>query len=252
MAALYTVTMVRNEADRFLRSALGVWSLFSDAIIALDDHSDDATPELLSDNPKVIWAESDSPVFAWGAESGPRQKLWKLAWHASKPGDWLFWLDADMIPSRNPRDFLGHSSATAWNFRLYDLWHVDRWSRLLYRSDGFWRGHLHPRTWLIRRPDAEPSDGWQWSDRGIHCGHFPLNLRADVIGVATVDYSILHYAYSSTDLRVAKHDQYLATAKLLTDSERQHAASIMDPNPNLVPLPFTPDYRLLANTPVLQ
>ena len=75
--SLVVALMVRNEADRYLRSALSAWSDFADEIVALDDGSTDATPDLLAEfGCDVIRWTGDR---AWGAEASPRAALWNAA-----------------------------------------------------------------------------------------------------------------------------------------------------------------------------
>jgi hypothetical protein len=92
----------------------------------------------------------------------------------------------------------------------------------------------------------EPEEGWKWNERGVHCGHFPANLLSRRIVYAPSDYSLLHLAYSTPELREAKHAQYMTVAEQLSDFERAHASSILF-EPTLARLPFTPELTLSMN-----
>jgi glycosyltransferase involved in cell wall biosynthesis len=232
--------MIRNEADRFLRSALSAWWEFADDIIILDDASTDDSREICKDaGANVISAEMEE--VAWGKEALTRAKLFNVALNAANEGDYIFFLDADMVPARNPRRLMA-TEADAVAFVLYDLWAYDD-SRLYFRNDTFWQGHLNPRVWMIQKPEI-PEEGWSWNDRGIHCGHLPLNLRSSRIASAPLDYGILHYAYLTSSLRAEKSSQYLSVRSQLTTFEVAHATSIMDEVPQISPLAFTPEYEL--------
>jgi len=226
------VTMVRNEADRYLRSAFSCWRQWADEIIAYDDHSTDATPELLQDCtivPPVQKAE------AWGNESVPRVALWNAALQSKC--DWLIWLDADMIPAANPCD-LQARDVDAIAFRLYDLWD---WRSSAYRVDGAWQAHHNPRIWMIRNPRRGE---WQWNERGIHCGHMPINYQPQRVLIAPQEYGILHYGYAEATDRPIKAAQYASTEQQMSAAEITHARSINDESYITFPLPFIPQWRL--------
>lgn len=241
MSKLIVCCLAKNEASRFWRSALEAWWQFADDIIVLDDGSTDGT-DVIAVEARALIIARETLTSAWGNEAPARGQLWALALEKAEPGDWIFVLDADMTPARDPKPLL-EANADAIAFKLYDLW-----TPSTYRSDHFWKGHLFPRVWLVKRPE-EPAEGWKWPERGIHCGHFPRNLAFQKRPMAAPeDYSLLHYAYSTPELRSQKLDQYLAVHDQLSDFELRHALSITDAEPQLEPLPFEPQYRLeIAN-----
>jgi len=53
---------------------------------------------------------------------------------------------------------------------------------------------------------------------------------------APKDYAILHYGYANVQDRKIKHDAYLEQKHQLYGSEREHAESIIDKDPHLLPL----------------
>src|SRR5262245_56380245 len=96
--SICVATMVRNEADRYLGSALRAWREFADEIVALDDCSEDSTPALLHDaGARVDSTRTLQLAQAWGNEALPRKMLWDMA--LATRCDWILWLDADMVPA---------------------------------------------------------------------------------------------------------------------------------------------------------
>jgi hypothetical protein len=181
----------------------------------------------------------DAPL-AWGQEGSARDTLFALAWDTTPIDGYILFLDADMIPARNPR-FLMETEAEGICFRLYDLWETDP---LRYREDEFWRGHRVPRAWMIRKRKRRPEKWGSLSGKGIHSGHLPGNIDIRTWAYSPNDLPLLHYAYSTPKLRETKHAQYMSVANELSDFEKRHAASIVDPNPQLHRLPFDPEYTL--------
>lgn len=233
---LAILTLVRNEASRWLPSLLQGWTQFADRIIALDDSSTDSTPELLHSCPKVELHRRAAATPMWGQEAHARQQLWRLG--AASGAEWLLCLDADMIPACNPRPLL-HPAVDAIAFRLYDLWHLNP---PLYRTDAYWRGHEYPRVWAVRNPGRAFIE--TWPDRGMHCGHFPNNLLIKRCITAPPEHSLLHLAYSDKDSRVAKREQYMDQAMQLSLPELQHAASITDSPVQLSKFPHPIEYSI--------
>lgn len=225
---LTVASIVRNEADRFLPSALEAWGEFADRIVVLDDGSTDATPDILK--AADVEYHRQEPLMA-GAEWKARRKLWRLA---SEDADWVLHLDADQVPSCDPRP---HLEPPVSAFRVYDLWSEDT-----YRSDAWWTGHK--RCWWpsVHVPSLPGGFTDEWPERGWHSGHVPANVPGPVHPVQGC--AILHYAYASPELREEKAAMYDDLAPHLTEQERFHASTITTPNPRTEPLPFTPEWPL--------
>lgn len=218
---LVSALLCRNEANRFLRPVLERCLSFSDTVCVLDDRSTDETPKIAESLGCQVRTRSILADPAWGKESAARKELWD--WGASEAKDgWLLICDADQILHGDPRPLTQAWDVNTWSFVLYDCW-----SPTHYRADGFWRGHLTPRPWLFR-PSAVPH-GWvaEWPARGIHPGHSPMNFPI-IPAVAPPDtYYWEHLAYSTPELRVQKHAQYVAQKDQLHPLELAHAESIL-------------------------
>lgn len=234
---LTVATIVRNEENRFLPSALEAWKQFADRICALDDGSTDRTVELLL----VAGAEvhqQDPSMFRGpiADEWRSRRKLWHLATRGGT--DFVIWLDADQVLSCDPRPFL--RKPVHPYFRVFDLWGENE-----YREDAWWTGHLSP-WWggvyapLLHHLFEDFQD--QWNERGVHCGHLPSNLPGLKHDLG-YECAVLHYGYSTPELREQKAARYEELAASLTRQERFHARTILSPA-KTKPLPFEPTWRL--------
>ena len=137
--------MIRNEMDRFLPRTLEVWNDFSDSIIIVDDGSTDGTKEAAEGAGACVIDAKNKRKTAWGNEAPTRKLLFETAWDFTSEGDYIFFLDADMIPARCPRPIIDSKGET-FAFFLYDLWEPKK-----YRDDSYWAGHFHPRPWMIKR-----------------------------------------------------------------------------------------------------
>lgn len=234
MSRVVVVSMIRNEADRFLESALVAWDEFADKIVIVDDNSTDDSRVIARSFSKVrLHHREELYVPAWGDEAPARAELFDVAMKETEPGDFLLWLDADMTPLRDPRPLFSDLHDT-YAFPLYDLWTLDA-DRPLYREDAMWYGHRAPRAWAIRRPESFEA---RWNRRGVHCGHLPANWQGRNVLFAPCDYGLLHYGYAAPHLRAEKLEQYRRLSHQLTEAERHHAESIGDETPNLKPLNY--------------
>lgn len=248
-ARIIVALLMRNEADRFLRSALSAWETFASRIVVVDDSSTDESVHIARGHTHVDpLIELGDPTVAWGSEAHARKLLWEYALQeAVAERDWVFVLDADMTPDSGKIATLVRELAVrsptvgAIAFPMYDLWGHNENGALLYRSDGYWQAHYHPRVWMVKVP-KQPKEGWKWVERGIHCGHFPENLPPTRTVICK--HSLLHYGYFTPEIRLEKYARYVSVDGILTPFERAHANSILAENPVLDVLPFTPELEL--------
>lgn len=240
MAGHITVaTIVRDEASRFLPSALEAWGQFADRICVLDDGSTDRTVELLLTAGAEVH-QQDPCMFRGHVadEWRSRRKLWHLATRSGT--EWVIWLDADQVLSCDPRPFLESAHPC---FRVFDLWSDDE-----YREDAWWTGHQR-NWWSGAYVPSLPGDFRdQWNERGVHCGHVPVNLPGPKHAMPP-ECSVLHYGYAFPELREQKAARYDEISASLTPQEQFHARTILRPA-NTKPLPFEPAWRLRLTTSV--
>lgn len=243
MARIIVASIVRNEADRYLPSALEAWSSFADEIVAIDDDSDDDTPNLLADAGAQLRRASllglEGP--AWGREAPYRRTLFNFALDAADDSDIILWLDADMTPARSPAEIFSEGG-DVFLFNLYDLFQLDPPA---YRHEPpYWVAARGWRPWALRAGYAKTlsTDGW---DRGIHSGHIPGYNRLTAVEVfMPPSFGLLHYGYATSADRIRAADRYATVADDLTEQERAHASTILDDSPQLVELPYEPDWEL--------
>lgn len=222
---LVSSVLARNEAglDRYFRKVLSRCLEFSDAVVVLDDRSEDDTADVAAELGCIVKTRSILDSRAWGAEGKARQELWELALtHATGYDDWILVVDADHEMVGDYRSLCLSRDVNAWSFVLFDCW-----SETQYRSDEYWHAHTAPRPWLYA-PHRVPA-GWQpeWSSRGVHPGHAPSNFPY-VLGIAPTDtHHILHWGWANPVHRQVKYQQYLREAHQLSPFERAHVESIL-------------------------
>lgn len=239
-SSLIVAALVKNESSRYWKSCLQTWSEFADKIVVLDDNSTDKTAAMARKVKKAV-VYTRYGASAWGAESEARRELFDTAMSEAEVGDHVLWLDADMVPLADPREFINNRSDTYF-FTLYDLWGRDGKDRLVYREDAFWSAHTRPRAWMVRKSKHLPSE---WGDRGLHCGHLPLNYESHTPFFVPPSHALLHYGYADEADRHEKAAAYLAKRDQLSVQEVAHARSIVDDAPFLKPLLVKPKWELI-------
>ena len=222
-------SIVKNEVSRFLEPALASWQQFADRIVVLDDGSTDESAEMAREMGCEVHSE---PVGMFGEEWKARKRLYELA---TEGAEWVIWLDADQTLSSDPAP---HLVAPMVAFRVFDLWSADT-----YRADAWWQGHRGCWWRAIHAPSYAGMDG-KWAERGWHSGHLPVNQPGPV-HPTPIECSVLHYAYSSPELRAQKAAMYEALGPHLTPEERFNAGTITAPNPPTRELPMKPMWPLL-------
>jgi glycosyltransferase involved in cell wall biosynthesis len=148
---IVAVMPVRNESGRYLREALTHLVRWVDAIVVLDDASDDDTFEVAASFPKVLRYRNNVPEYRQEA-AGLRSRLWRLA--SRENPDWILAINADEIFEDriiNEVGFLiGQEDYDVIYFRVFDFWKSD----IFYRIDGPWNPWKNFLPLMVRyRPD---------------------------------------------------------------------------------------------------
>lgn len=217
---LVTALLVRDEADKYLPRVLKRCAEFSDEILVLDDGSTDDTVTIATEMGCLVKQRPQSGM--WGNESPARAELFERATKLAK-GGWVLVNDGDQLLVGDPRPLVETWESNTICFPLYDLWDSEN----TFRADGYWAGYRVARPWLVR-PSFVP-DGWtpQWSGRGLHCGHLPINWPM-VCPVQTDMIYWAHLGYLTKSHREQKYARYLEQRDALTPGELSHARSILD------------------------
>ncbi len=192
---LVSLLPVRNGAP-YLPRHLASASVYADAIVALDDGSNDDTRELLDDDPlvKVILANPSRPSYRGWDDAANRNRLLEAASELNP--EWVLFLDADeSIPSDDGdalRSFL-HCDAIAG--LAYGLVHHRMWGDVEYDEETRWIYRLF--AW---RP------GLQVPDRKLHFNPVPDTIR-DGLWVRTT-IRVQHFGSSSDRHLLGRRQKY--------------------------------------------
>jgi len=238
---IIVATIVRNEADRYLPSALEAWGEFADRIVAIDNGSTDDTTELLHETgARIIRPPDDAPM--WGNEAPFRKALYELAIGYATDDDVIFFLDADMVPLRDPSD-LFLANVDVFSFNLYDVWQYSE-NQCYYRFDPpFWIADKVWRPWAVRAGYARTLH--YDAERGIHCGHLPSTvLDTDQVIYAPTPFGLLHYGYATEEDRERAFTRYEGARDELSADEWRHVDTILHPSPQLTLLTTKPTWML--------
>lgn len=172
-------------------------------------------------------------------EAAARQELWEYVLKAATPGDWVVCLDADeFIPPRGwntiNRVMDGCRASDMLCARMYDMW-----SETMYRSDSLWTAHT--RAWPIAVRISEKqytrSQGRNphgFINKHLHCGRFPAHYLAQQ--GALCGAPVLHFSYHTPELRAYKYNRYMALDGAGKYGSLRQYKSIVDSNPNLLPI----------------
>ncbi len=218
--------LVKNEANRWLHDCLLVFRKLCDEIIVLDDCSDDNTPDICKlydckvfHSEKSLWSEN---------EVIQRKKLFDLTIKHANNNDWIICLDADELLIYEHIAYIKYIMNSLSNqingiaFKLYDMWNND-----YYRQDEFWRAHFYHWAMAIR---YDKSLNYQWSNKKLHCGRFPLNSAPRTLPTMI---PIKHMGWSTQEDRIKKYNRYMEVDPEGKEGILGQYKSILDKNPNL-------------------
>ncbi len=217
MTDIYSLTVVRNEADRYLAQMLDALVPAVDGSFVFDDCSIDTTRDLAKGAGCTVIQRADTTPSFLEHEGRFRQAAWRSfqACMSPSPGDWVFSVDADeMLTSNgNPGETIHALVAVAdvwgkWSvpIRIPEVFGTDDDGCPMIRMDGFWNTIVANRLFAFDGPDA------QFRDRAMGCGSAPVYVDAMPQAHEATDVFLLHYGYAASADRKAKHERYTALA----------------------------------------
>jgi glycosyltransferase involved in cell wall biosynthesis len=217
---LVAALVVRNEADRYLRSVLDDLETYCDRICVLDDGSTDATPDVCARHPRVHLLRNEASLF-WRDESALRRQLWAAA--AGLDPEWILALDADeMLEERFKRErdrYLDQRRYPAVGARFHQFWG----STTHYRVDKAWNPAASCQPVLVRHMPGYP---YRWPARRLHCGRVPQNVPGPML---CDGLRVKHFGYANPADHPRKHDLYVRHDPQGLYCLRAHYDSILDP-----------------------
>lgn len=207
--------VTRNEADRYLASALKNLVDLVDVMFVYDDNSDDGTPDLARDLGADVVVHPAGPSFL-EHEGRFRNLSLGAMWTVEHPveGDWILGIDADeALAPHDPamlRSAVAHGihafrrggRATGLSLPIREVWGFSGNGQPLIRQDGYWAQNRHHRLWAWPRHPEMP----QYRDAALGVGATPLHAATRGFGVTGLE--ILHYGYAHPDDRAERVARY--------------------------------------------
>lgn len=199
---LFALIQVRNEA-RFLPGWLENVAPSVDGIIALDDGSTDATPDLLSAHPKIVELLRNPPGQPWDERANQMALVQAGRRHG---GDWFMCLDADHRLEQGFAAKVGDllRQAEAENIHVYSFLLRELWGdRHHYRVDGKWR--KRERHKIFRNNPAHR----RFDPRPLHRYWMPLELVSQLATCSRdIGFNLYHLRMIAKADRDARHARY--------------------------------------------
>ena len=231
---LFSLTVARNEASRYLASMLANAVDVVDERFFYDDRSTDDTLRI-AENAGCIVAKRANGVPSFLEHEGQfRQAAFDTFIGAMKPsvGDWILSWDAD--------EFLVYKgdncctrcavdqaivtaevqSAKSIVLPVPEVFGWDTDGTPLVRTDGFWGGIAGTRLFRF-----EP--GGRFANKPMGCGSEPGYIQGAPMSRTAYGLYLMHLGYSRVEDQVAKHQRY--TSLLAHGHADSHVQSIVGP-----------------------
>jgi glycosyltransferase involved in cell wall biosynthesis len=213
--------MVRNEAGRYLEEAISALTEFCDEVMALDDYSEDDSPEILA-SLGVNVLRTEAPSF-YEHEGRVRQQL--LEWTFQAEPTHVLAIDADefVADGQAVRAACAHegtwTGTAVWTLEMEEVWELDG-DCLCVREDGGWRSHPVPVLYAVPR---QLDETWRINDLPLACGREPRAVRQAAPAARSTGTELLHFGWTNEAERVARHQRYV-----VADGGRFHNSSHLD------------------------
>lgn len=218
---------VRNEENRYLHEVLKQLSDVADAIVAVDDASEDRTLEILRSYPKVIRIQRTRESL-FREEWKLRLMLWTTA--AATHPDWILCLDADEILEHTAvsqiRQLMNQDQYDWVGFRFFDMWG----SRSHYREDEHWNSHKKHTMALVR---YLPDYHYFYPAMQHHVPRFPASCYC--LNGLSSDLRVQHLGWAgNSEERMEKYKRYKELDPDGYWGSIKQYESILDPSPRLL------------------
>jgi glycosyltransferase involved in cell wall biosynthesis len=226
---LFSLTVVKNEADRYLDAMLQATCSVVDEMFVFDDQSSDDTVAIAMDYATYV-CERIGPSFLEN-EGRFRQSAWSNFEDCCAPvdGDWVLVIDADeiLVAGGNVRDEVDRAikiaeSIGAKSVRLPvpEVFGLDVDGTPLVRTDGWWGTIAGTRLFRYQ-------SGGVYRDKAMGSGGEPVYVPESRISEDSGTLSLMHFGYCDKADQVAKHERY--TSLLDHGHADSHVASIVQP-----------------------
>lgn len=215
---LFSITPVKNEADRYLSSMLDYVIGQVDHTFVFDDRSTDGTHGILKGS-ACRWRERPEGVPHFLEHEGKyRQHVWWAFEEtcSPSPGDWVLAIDADELLvgageagahlcSRSEIE-LAIDTAEAGGAKsvllpVPEVFGIDGDGTPLVRTDGLWGTIAGTRLF---RYEA----GGKFQNRPMGCGSEPTYVAAGLISRQAFGLRLMHFGYADKADQIAKHRRY--------------------------------------------
>lgn len=224
---LFSLTVARNEADRYLLSMLNAVTRLVDESFLFDDSSTDGTVRAAEHFGCKVGLRREETTTFLQSEGGFRQAAWTSFEHLCAPeeGDWVLAIDADEIvvgPNlvealryELPRMAMeqGCDSVVFPIAEVFDI--VDGHPQV--RTDGYWDSISAPRLFAYHQ-------GGQFEDKKMACGSAPTYV-SKCQKMTQQEVGLLHYGYCTPEDRLERYQRYVGAG----GHGENHVASIVAP-----------------------
>lgn len=223
--ALYALTVMKNEANRYLESFLQHHAGMFDGHAFYDDQSTDRSVQIvndLGDNSCLAGVREDHEPSFLEHEGQFRQNAWNWAENlfCLQEGDWVLSIDADeMLMTQDLTRVCNWAFNEVICFSIPEVFMVDVDGAPWVRTDGYWGNLSGPRMCKWK---GYPFG--TYNDLSMACGSLPAYYDSMSYGQeVTPDATILHYGYAKHEDRLAKYQRYNG----LPGHNPKHIESIM-------------------------